>query len=159
MQDAYNYALYLISRQDYSVHKIKQKLKSKKYELPVIEETIQKLIEKNYLREAEYQRLFIRKWLRKGLADQSIIYKGQSEGLKIISSQIAEEREETHISSDSAVLELVNKKLRNQEIPTDREQKQKLFQKITRFLLSKGYSYDVIQKELKKLSNTELLHQ
>jgi SOS response regulatory protein OraA/RecX len=39
-QSAYQYSLYLLSRQDYSEHKLRQKLKFKQFETQEIDETI-----------------------------------------------------------------------------------------------------------------------
>ncbi len=144
-QSAYQYALYLLSGQDYSEFKLRQKLRLKQFEQIEIDETITKLTEKNYLREEEYKRLLAKRWMSKGYSDQMIKRRGQQEDLEFSSVELNDWRDESGRSSKDVITALVSKKLRGKDIPCDREERQKLRDKISRFLLSKGYSFDEIK--------------
>lgn len=144
-QSAYQYALYLLSGQDYSEFKLRQKLRLKQFEQEDIDETIKKLTEKNYLREEEYKRLLARRWMNKGYSDQMIKRRGQQEDLEFSSSELSDWRDESGRSSDEVITSLVSKKLRGKTIPSDREARQKLRDKVSRFLLCKGYGFDEIK--------------
>lgn len=143
---AYQYGLYLLSGQDYSEFKIRQKLKSKNYEATEIDEAVEKLKEKNYLREAEYKRLLAKKWIRKGYADGMIKRRGSQEHLDFDTVELAQLRDEENSSGADVLAALATKKLRGKTIPEDRNEKQKLRDKIYRALLSKGFGYDEVKR-------------
>jgi regulatory protein len=152
-QSAYQYSLYLLSGQDYSEFKLRQKLRLKQFEQNEIDETIKKLIDKNYLREEEYKRLLAKRWISKGYSDQMIKRRGQQEDLEFSSKELRDWRDESGRSSDDVITALVSKKLRGKVIPSGREERQKLRDKVSRFLLSKGYGFD----EIKTAVNAALL--
>lgn len=143
---AYQYALYLLSAQDYSEYKLRQKLRLKQFEAAEIDETLQKLIEKNYLREEEYKRLLARRWIAKGYSDSMIKRRGEQEQLTFTGDELLALRSDMDRSAEDTIDLLVQKKMRGREIPADREGKQKLREKVSRFLLSKGYGWDEVKK-------------
>ena len=51
-------------------------------------------------------------------------------------------REEQFLTTEDMIDKLIEKKLRGKEIPEAFEEKQKLKNKILRFLISKGHSFD-----------------
>jgi regulatory protein len=138
----YQYALYLLAGQDYSEYKIRQKLRLKGHDAEAIDETLAKLKEKNYLREDEYKKLLARKLIRKGQADDMIKRRVQQENLTLESQEMDDIRAELGVSKEEAITQLVAKKMRGQVWPEEREKRQKLQQKVYRFLLSRGFSYD-----------------
>ena len=143
---AYQYALYLLSAQDYSEFKLRQKLRLKQFEPAEIDETLAKLIEKNYLREEEYKRMLAKRWISKGYSDAMIKRRGEQESLTFSLEELKEWRIDSGAHSSDVISKLVQKKIRGQEIPTDRIAKQKLREKVSRFLLSKGHSFYEIRK-------------
>lgn len=143
---AYQYALYLLSGQDYSAYKIRQKMKLKGYEAEEIDQTVEKLIEKNYLREEEYKRMLAKRWISKGYSDSMIKRRGGQEDLAFETSDLAALRDESGTSTNDVISKLVAKKMRGQTVPTDRNAKQKLREKVSRFLLSKGYGWDEVKR-------------
>jgi regulatory protein len=145
-QSAYQYSLYLLSRQDYSEHKLRQKLKFKQFETKEIDETISKLISNNYLREEEYKRLLARRWILKGYSDSLIKRKGEQEKLSFEQTDLDSWREELGTNKEVSIQTLVDKKMRGKDIPTDRESLQKLKNKVSRFLISKGYGFDDVRR-------------
>jgi len=79
----YNYSIHLLARQDYSEFKLKQKLRSKKDNLPhEVDEVLQALKANGLLKEENYRRLFIRKWMMKGEAEDKIKKRGAMEKLQ-----------------------------------------------------------------------------
>jgi regulatory protein len=155
-QRIYNYSIHLLARQDYSEFKLRQKLRSKKDNLPhEIDEVIQKLNERGLLREENYRRLFIRKWMLKGEAEDKIRRRGAIEKLEFDDDEFQRVSEELGFTDNDSVEKLLAKKLRSKEIPENKVDKLKLKMKLLRFLISKGHSYDEAKHSLDKyLSET-----
>jgi SOS response regulatory protein OraA/RecX len=138
----YNYSIHLIARQDYSEFKLKQKLRSKKNNLPhEVDEVILALKEKGLLKEENYRRLFIRKWMMKGEAEDKIRKRGGMEKLQFDSDEFRAIELELGFTDEDSIDKLIQKKLRGKEIPTDFESKNKLRDKVLRFLISKGHGF------------------
>lgn len=147
----YNYSIHLLARQDYSEYKLRQKLRSKKDNLPhEIEEVLLALKERGLLKEENYRRLFIRKWMIKGEAEDKIRKRGAMEKLVFEDEDFERAASELGISDDDNVDKLVAKKLRSKDLPTDRTEKMKLTNKVLRFLISKGHDYDSAKRALAK---------
>lgn len=147
----YNYCIHLISRQDYSEYKLRQKLRLKKDNLPhEIDEVIEKLKENDLLNEKNYRRLFIRKWTMKGESEEKIKRRGSQEKLIFQKEEFTQARIELGLTDDSNIEKLIQKKLRFVEIPKDFETKKKLRDKVLRFLISKGHDFDDSKKALQK---------
>ena len=160
-QRIYNYSIHLLARQDYSEFKLRQKLRSKKDNLPhEIEEVIQKLNERGLLREENYRRLFIRKWMLKGEAEDKIRRRGAIEKLEFDDDEFQKISDELGFTDNDSVEKLIAKKLRSKDIPQNKEDKIKLKMKLLRFLISKGHSYDEakhsLDKYLSEMTNPDL---
>ncbi len=156
-QRIYNYSIHLLARQDYSEYKLRQKLRSKKDNPPhEVDEVLAKLQEKGLLREEAYRRLFIRKWMMKGEAENKIRQRGGMEKLKFEDGEFEKVTLELGVSDDDNLDKLVQKKLRGKDIPKDWEAKQKLKDKVVRFLLSKGHSYQEIKPAIEKALKTSI---
>ena len=151
MSRIYNYCIHLLARQDYSEFKLRQKLRSKKNNLPhEIDEALTKLKEKGLLREENYKRLFIKKWLQKGESANKIKMRANAEKLELTEEHFAGVHEETDLTKKDILDALVQKKLRHvtpSELPY--EEKMALKQKVFRFLMSKGHSYEESNQALK----------
>lgn len=149
-QRIYNYCIHLLARQDYSEFKLRQKLRSKKNNLPhEIDEVILKLKERDLLREKSYRRLFIRKWMMKGESEQKIRQRGGMEKLEFEDEEFELIAIELGFNDLESLDKLIAKKLRCKEIPENYEEKSKLRDKVLRFLISKGHSFDESKKALK----------
>ncbi len=149
-QRIYNYSIHLLARQDYSEYKLKQKLRSKKDNLPhEVDEVLAKLKEKGLLREEAYRRLFIRKWMMKGEGEDKIRKRGAMEKLTFEDEEFATIATELGFTDDDSIERLIQKKLRMKDIPTDPKEKFKLRDKVLRFLISKGHSYDDAKTSIK----------
>lgn len=132
-------AIRLLARQDYSEYKLRKKLKEKKFIEEDIDKTIQEVIELNYLQEHEYRKARIRGFLRKGLADSFIFQKLAQEFCTTTQDEIDTIREEIGLSEQDQIQELLEKKLRGQnmeDLPINEKAK------VIRFLSSKGHRYN-----------------
>lgn len=148
-QRIYNYSIHLLARQDYSEFKLRRKLRSKKDNLPhEVEEVLEALKTKGLLREESYRRLFIRKWMMKGEAEDKIRKRGAMEKLTFEEDEFRNVERELGFTDDDSIEKLISKKLRAKDIPADFQSKNKLRDKVLRFLISKGHSYDDCKKAL-----------
>lgn len=145
----YNYSIHLLARQDYSEFKLRRKLRSKKDNLPhEVEEVLALLKEKGLLKEENYRRLFIRKWMMKGEAEDKIRKRGTMEKLTFEDDEFRNVESELGFDDEDSIEKLVAKKLRSKEIPSDPKEKQKLKDKVLRYLISKGHDYSDAKKVL-----------
>lgn len=154
-KEAYNYSINLLSRRDYSKYKLSKKLKEKKFSNEDIDLVIEKLIEQKYLREDEYLRIRTRQLIEKGLSDHLIIRTGIEERIDITLELITSLRSEYERSSDDIIDELVKKKIRYKTY-NGFEEKMKLKNKVLRFLISKGHSFDDSNRVLSKYLEGEI---
>jgi SOS response regulatory protein OraA/RecX len=145
----YNYCIYLLARQDYSEFKLRKKLHSHKDNLPhEIDEVILKLKERGLLREENYRRLFIRKWMLKNESEDKIQKRGELENLIFDKSEFDHARLELGISKTDSIEKIIDKKLRNKKVPSDITEKIKLRDKTIRYLISKGHQYNDSKKHV-----------
>lgn len=148
-QRIYNYSIHLLARQDYSEFKLRQKLRSKKDNLPhEVEEVLVVLKSKGLLREESYRRLFIRKWMLKGESEDKIRQRGTMEKLEFSTEEFGQASTELGFTDEDSIEKLVTKKLRSKTIPTDRLELMKLRDKTLRFLISKGHGFDEAKKAI-----------
>ena len=145
---AMDYAIRILSLRDYSTHKMKEKLRTRKHGNEVISEVIAKLEQYNYLRDEDYARMRIKQLLIKGYADSYIIQKCKQEHLPISPEQIDTIRDDQNLGTQDLIHKLIEKKLRGKTIPNEFEPKMKLKNKIISFLASKGYNFGDISKAL-----------
>lgn len=148
-QRLYNYCIHLLARQDYSEYKLKQKLRSKPNNLPhEIEEVLVKLSEQGLLREENYKRLFIRKWIMKGESEEKIRRRGAQEKLELSREDFELVKKEHCFDDNESIEKLVAKKLRSKTIPQNHLDRYKLRDKVLRFLISKGHSFEDSKKAI-----------
>ncbi len=151
MSRIYNYCIHLLARQDYSEFKLRQKLRSKPQNLPhEIEEALVKLKANGLLKEENYRRLFIRKWMMKGESEQKIRQRGAQEKIEFSSEEFRAIEIELGFTDEESLEKLVEKKLRFKDIPTDPKEKFKLRDKVLRYLISKGHSYEEAKRSIDK---------
>lgn len=152
----YNYSIHLLARQDYSEFKLRAKLRSKKDNLPhEVDEVLEALKANGLLKEENYRRLFIRKWMMKGEAEDKIRKRGAQERLSFSAEEFQLVEQELGFNDEDSIEKLVAKKLRSKEIPTDPSEKQKLREKVLRFLISKGHDYSDAKNSLNKYLNSQ----
>jgi SOS response regulatory protein OraA/RecX len=159
-QRIYNYSIHLLARQDYSEYKLRQKLRTKKDNLPhEIEEVLEALKKRGLLREENYRRLFIRKWMLKGEAEEKIRKRGAMEQLIFEDEEFLTCESELGFSDADSIDKLVQKKLRSKEIPHDPKDRFRLRDKVMRFLISKGHSFEDAKKALATHFKTQSSHE
>jgi regulatory protein len=147
-KQAYDYSIRLLSKRDYSIYKLTQKLLSRKFDQEHIDSVIERLITLRYIREDEYIQSRIKQLVEKGYANDYVIQKLEQECLRSNSSDIELVRDQFGFSSSSQLENLIEKKLRSKSIPDNSEEKLKMKQRITAYLATKGYSFDEISTQL-----------
>lgn len=149
---AYIYSLRLLGGQEYSLKKLKTKLKLKEFSEEEIEEAIRLVVEKGYLNEERYLELKVKSLILKGKASRVVQHALSNEGITVSEARINQICEEKGVDQDQQLKELISKKLRNHKPGTRLEPSE--YQKIIRFALSRGHSYQKVKKIL-GLSLTE----
>ena len=147
-KQCYNYSLRLLTGQDYSHYKLINKLKSRKYEKDVIEQTIDRLDELNLINEDAYKAALIKKYLRKNYAPHWIKQRLQQEGLTSSEQEINGFSEETGNSREEQIQRVILKKSRLLEAKDGTT-------KVIRYLMARGFDYQEVQNALKAISTID----
>lgn len=139
-QKLYNYSIYLLGRRDYSVKELKKKFKEKEYEESDVKEVLDYLIEHEYQSDEKFARSFINSKLNAKIGFSKIksllIYE------KGIDKELAENILETIDNNElENIMSILSTKYRNKDLK-DFKEKNKAF----RFLVSKGFNFDDINK-------------
>ena len=137
---SFKYALRLLARRDYSEYKLKQKLRDRGHSKEEITKTITELLERNYLREDLYREARIRGLMHKGLSPSSIQRRLAEEFCQASLHEIEAIFQDQHVETNDQIERLILKKM-PKTWPETREESYKIENKILRFLLSKGHSY------------------
>ena len=135
---AYNHAIKLLAKKDYSRFKLSQKLYDKGFEKDLVEPLMDELIERKYLREDLYKEARIKGLFRKGYNPKVISYRLSQEQCYATVHEIEDILFEHDLISDNQAYEVVSKKVRLEyDFVTDKE---KLRQKVLRYAVSRGHS-------------------
>lgn len=140
----YNKALEFLSYRPRSEKEVRDKLKLKKVDPPTIDKIIAKLIDKKFINDEEFARQWIESRLRfkprsLRLVKMELKQKGISQ--EIIESRIKNQELGSESDLESAK-KLVEKRIgRLKGLP-----KQKIYEKLGRYLASKGFNWDTIKK-------------
>jgi len=140
----YNKALKFLSFRPRSEKEIIDKLKSKKASEDTIKKIIEKLKEYKFIDDLEFAKAWVNSRIKTNPRGWRLI---QSElKLKGISKEIID----NIYDSGKVINELeMAKKLVEKKVPRYRNlSKQKLYQKLGRFLLSKGFNWDIIKQSI-----------
>lgn len=135
----YNYAIKLLTGRDFSEVKLKEKLRLKNFDKTVVEKVIAEIKERGFLREESYLEARIKAFMHKGYAKKYILQKLTSESDQIEMDQIDNVFIEYGITEVDQTMRLAQKKCPT-ALPSDFEEKKKIFQKIARFIISKGHN-------------------
>jgi regulatory protein len=146
---AYNYALNLLSIKDYTISEIERKLLQKSFSESTIKHVINKLKEYGFVNDERYAIKYINNSLNiKKYGEKKILYNLKSKGID--DSIIRKSSIDNDVQFNNAY-NLSLKKIKSLKGKTNI--KEKLF----RYLLSKGYTYDltisVIEKVLKEFDD------
>ncbi len=135
---AYNTCIRLLGKKDYSVYKMKTKLRERGYDKEIREEVIKELLEKKYLREDLYIEARIKGFIRKGYAPNVILYRLSQEQCHTTQEHIDGILQELGLGREVQLRETIEKKLRlDGDFVKDKE---KLRQKVLRYCISRGHS-------------------
>ncbi|MCP4652537.1 MAG: hypothetical protein GY858_04040 [Candidatus Omnitrophica bacterium] len=139
---ACNYSFLLLKYRPRSKHELILRLKTKQYSSPVIKKTVEFLQECNYINDSEFVPLFVRSSLNKGWGRRRIDYALKKLG---ISAELAEKFMPAKKVYKAKIRELIKKKVHYYS------GKKNVYQKIVRFLVSRGYDHDEIYEAMQKL--------
>ncbi|EQC43503.1 regulatory protein RecX [Bacteriovorax sp. Seq25_V] len=145
-QKAYSYSIRILSKRDYSRYKLKIKLQSQGFDESLIEEILNHLESKKFINEQNYAESKIKNWMTKGLSIDHIRQKLEQENISADNYFISQVFDEYKTDEDSQLESLIQKKCRS---ISSREMFDFNFEKkLIRYLLSKGHSYDMVQKAI-----------
>lgn len=147
---AINKAIKYLSYRQRSIKEVKDHLNRKGYEPSIIENTIDHLLEKNYLNDYAFAESFIRdkSYLNKYGINKiryELLNKGVSK--EIIAKTLRFDHDEEY---DNAMT-LANKKMNSYK----NQDRDRIYRKLGGFLQRKGYRYDTVAKVLKEVLNEE----
>ena len=146
-----NAALKIVEKSYKSEKELKDKLLLKGYDNLTIDKTLNFLKEYNFLSDTNYVKMYVKDKSRlqgKKKIKYDLIKKGIND--KLIEEEISniDEDEEREVAYNMA--------LKKYNVLSKRESdKYKLSQKIYRFLLSKGYDYDIVSYAVKRVTSTD----
>lgn len=143
---AYLYLIKILSARDYSEHKLREKMRERKYPANEIDDAINEIKAMGYLREDLYTEARIKAFMHKGYSPDYIRQKLQQEHLSVESAVIYAVFNEHRVSEEQQIERLAMKKLGTKK-KIDFEQESK----ILRFLLSKGHEFARSKRILKAL--------
>lgn len=137
---AYSYAIKLLTIKDYSRSKLEKKLLERSFDSSIVQNILDELVEKGFLREDLYAEARIKAFMFKRYSMHFIGQKMAQEGVKVGLEQIAEIFDEYKMTETQQMTELIHKKIGRIDLSSlDFESKEKLKGKIIRHLLSKGH--------------------
>lgn len=146
-----NTALRIVEKSYKSEKELKNKLLLKGYDNLTIDKTLNFLKEYNFLSDTNYVKMYVKDRSRlqgKKKIKYDLIKKGINDNLI--------EEEISNIDEDEEREVAYNMALKKYNVLAKRESdKYKLSQKLYRFLLSKGYDYDIVSYVVKRVTNTD----
>lgn len=146
-----NAALKIVEKSYKSEKELKDKLLLKGYDNLTIDKTLNFLKEYNFLSDTNYVKMYVKDRSRlqgKKKIKYDLIKKGINDNLI--------EDEISNIDEDEEREVAYNMALKKYNVLSKRESdKYKLSQKIYRFLLSKGYDYDIVSYAVKRVTSTD----
>lgn len=146
-----NAALKIVEKSYKSEKELKDKLLLKGYDNLTIDKTLNFLKEYNFLSDTNYVKMYVKDRSRlqgKKKIKYDLIKKGINDNLI--------EEEISNIDEDEEREVAYNMALKKYNVLSKRESdKYKLSQKIYRFLLSKGYDYDIVSYAVKRVTSTD----
>ena len=145
-QTAYIHAVKLLAKKDYSEYKLRTKLRDKGFSAEEIDETINELLEKKYLREDYYAEARIKGLMNKGYSPSYIQSRLKEEFVEVSLDTIYSIFNEYELSEQDQIKKLVRKKLNGSAIEAPIDFNLKV--KILRFLASKGHSVENVDQYL-----------
>jgi len=147
---AYNYILFLISRQDYSKSKLQKKLSQKGYSKEIIDSVLDQITSEGIFDEKRYMDSKIRSLAKRNYSKSHIQRFLKNEDLTFENDDI----DSMFVKEDEQLNSLIDKKIRKfTHDSLSKEEKYEIQKKLFSYLHSKGHNYQKIKTQLaKKLS-------
>ena len=150
-KQAYSYIVKLLSSREYSEHKLREKLKEKKFPANEIDSAINEVKERGYLREQVYAEARIKGFMHKGYSMNHIRQRLSQEHVTVTDEEIQEVFDEYHISEEDQIERLAKKKIGTKtEMDFDQQGK------VLRYLISKGHNFSLSKKVMKSVLGENL---
>jgi regulatory protein len=147
-KSAYSYLVKILSGQDYSEYKLREKLREKKYPADEIDNAIDEIKAKGYLRENVYAEARVKAFMQKGYSPDYIRQKLAQEHLTLSDEEIVSIFNEFGTSPEEQMDRLIRKKMQGKVLDYEAESK------ILRYLISKGHDYGAAKKVMKSITHT-----
>lgn len=148
------YALYLLELRDRSVSEIRQKMKRKEYEAEEIDKTITFLIGKDFLNDERFAENYAKQLQNRRQGHYKIKLGLQKLGLpaEIIAAKISSISEDSEVEMARELgQEFLAKKFKPKGDEDEFQIRRRKYDKLGRFLVSRGYSLDTVKKILDEL--------
>ncbi len=143
---AFTYIVKLLSAREYSEHKLREKLKEKKFPANEIEDALSEVKARGYLKEEVYAEARIRGFMNKSYSINYIRQKMAQEHLSVDEDTIQEIFEDNQMSEEQQIERLARKKIGTKTSLDFNDQS-----KILRYLISKGHDFSLSKKVLKSV--------
>lgn len=143
---AFTYIVKLLSAREYSEHKLREKLKEKKFPANEIEDALSEIKARGHLKEEVYAEARIRGFMNKSYSVNYIRQKMAQEHLVVSEEIIQEIFEDNNMSEEQQIERLARKKIGMKTDLDGGEQG-----KILRYLISKGHDFSLSKKVLKSV--------
>ncbi len=148
----YNYCLNLLSKRDYSIQKITEKLQSKLSDEVEVQAILDRLIKENFLNHGRYLEQRIETLSKKGFSLEYIQQKLHAEEIFKTKEDITEIQVSLNLDTKSIIKEILDKKLSEYINKKSTLTVIQLRSKALMFLSTKGYDYyeseDLLPTEL-----------
>jgi len=144
---ALNYSFLLLKYRLRTTKEIKERLKKKRFEDSVIEKVIEYLQEHNYINDREFAYTFIKEKLERGFGIKKVISDLKRLGIHHSLAEEVLEEAKKEFNQQKILRRLIAKLYRRYK------DKKKKREKIIRYLLQRGFSYDEILRYLEEDEN------
>lgn len=138
-QTALEYAVKILSKKDYSQHKLTKKLRDKNYSEEEVSSAVETLQKKRYLRDDVYAEDLAINLIQRSYGDLFIKEKLAHEKLLISDQALNGLRKERSLTEEIVIQQLIEKKLTN----SDDLNSSKVRKRIYNYLLSRGFASEL----------------
>jgi len=138
--ELYLYSIRILTRRDYSRHKLREKLLSRSDDLTEIENLLDLLVEKKYLQEEVYARQRIQYWLKAGNSISNILNKAKQEHLEISKDFILDISEDIQVNPDEKLKEIFEHKFARKLQEASFEEREKIKRRAFGYFQRRGFS-------------------
>ena len=146
VKKAYSYLIKILSSRDFSEFKLREKLRARNYPADEIEEAINEVKARNFLREDNYTEARIKAFMNKGYSPHYIQQKLSQEHLEVPLPLIEDVFSEHKMTAQDQIDRLIRKKLNNKNAVDFNDET-----KVLRYLLSKGHDFGTSKKLMKAI--------